>query len=145
MLVSSILARKGSFVATIRGDAPLAEASRALALHGIGALVVSSDGTTVEGLISEKHLAHSLATHGSAAPLLDVRIVMDTDIPTCAPTDTCDHLMAVMTEERSRHLPVVDGQAELLGIISIGDVVRERVEELQDETRVLHEYIHTGR
>lgn len=145
MLVSSILARKGHFVATIRGDAPLAEASRALARHGIGALVVSDDDVTVQGIISERDLAHALSTHGSAAPLLDVRAVMTRDVTTCSPHDTCDHLMAVMTERRSRHLPVLDSQSHLVGIISIGDVVRDRVDELQTETQVLHEYIQSGR
>lgn len=144
MRVHSILHRKGCFVATIRPEATVLDASRALRSHGVGALVVSGDATTVEGILSERDLARSLADHGPSALELRVTALMTREVRTCSPHDTVDGLAAVMTEHRIRHLPVLDG-GHLVGIISIGDVVKHRLDELQQEAQTLHEYLESGR
>jgi CBS-domain-containing membrane protein len=143
--IQSILAQKGSFVAWVVPDATVFEASRLLQQHGVGALLVSTDGATFEGILSERDIARSVADHGERALGLGVRELMTSDVRTCSPTATVDQLMAVMTEHRIRHIPVVDDAGVLAGIISIGDVVKHRVNELEQETRTLHEYIETGR
>lgn len=144
MRVATILDNKGSTVATISGAATLAEAAGELRLRGVGALVVSIDGTTIEGIVSERDVVRRLAEKGAQALDEPVSSVMSAEVRTCDPSDTCDDLMRVMTEHRMRHLPVVvDGR--LSGIISIGDVVKHRVSELEQESVALHEYIATGR
>lgn len=143
MRIQSILRRKGSFVASIRPDATVFDASRALRSHGVGALVVSSDSRRVEGILSERDIARALAEHGATAVGLEVRDLMTRDVRTCEPGDTVDELAAVMTEYRIRHLPVVE-DGELAGMISIGDVVKHRLDELEQETRTLHDYLETG-
>ena len=144
MRVSGILASKGSSVATIAPQASVAEAADELRRQGIGALVVSRDGASIDGIISERDVVYRVAESGRQVLDQPVASIMSTEVRTCAPDDTCDELMRVMTEERTRHLPVsVDGK--LSGIVSIGDVVKRRVTELEDETRHLHDYIVTGR
>ena len=144
MRVSGILASKGTTVATIAPQASIAEAADELRRHGIGALVVSSDGRSVDGIISERDIVLRLSEAGGDVLGQPVSAVMTSEVQTCALDDTCDELMRVMTEQRTRHLPVVT-QGELAGIVSIGDVVKRRVTELEDETRHLHDYIVTGR
>ena len=144
MQVSEILRRKGDDVATVPPDATVAFAVEQLRQWGVGALVVTSDGTTIEGIVSERDIVRALG--GPTRTLLDqtVRSIMTTEVFTCSPEDRVDRLMAMMTDNRVRHLPVaVDGR--LGGIISIGDVVKSRVTELEDETRALEDYIHHGR
>jgi CBS domain-containing protein len=143
MLVRTILQHKGSWVATIAPSDTIAEAARALAEHDVGALVVSTDGQTIEGILSERDIVRELAVDSDVRSR-SVAELMTGDVMTCGPDATVDSLMAVMTDERVRHLPIVDDGA-LVGIISIGDVVKHRVRELQDETQVLHDYIETGR
>lgn len=144
MRVSTILDEKGSTVATISGAATLAEAAGELRLRGVGALVVSMDGSTIEGIISERDLVRRLAEKGAQALDEPVSSVMSTEVRTCDPSDICEDLMRTMTEHRMRHLPVVtDGS--LSGIISIGDVVKHRLSELEEESEALHDYIATGR
>lgn len=144
MRVATILGQKGSTVATIRAESTLADAAAELRLRGVGALVVSSDGRTIEGIISERDIVLRLAERGEAALSEPVATSMTREVRTCAPNDTCDQLMVVMTEHRMRHLPVlVDGA--LNGIVSIGDIVKARVGELEAEARTLHDYITTGR
>lgn len=144
MRVRSILSAKGTEVATIDADATLGDVAASLAEHGIGALVVSADGRRVDGIVSERDLARALATHGARALELRVAGVMATGVLTCRPNDLVQHLMGVMTEERVRHLPVVDG-GELVGIVSIGDVVKHCFDELQTESQALQEYLYSGR
>ncbi|MFV0317349.1 MAG: CBS domain-containing protein [Microthrixaceae bacterium] len=144
MRVAMILENKGSNVATIAGGATLAEAAGELRLRGVGALVVSIDGISIEGIVSERDIVRRLAERGAQALDEPVSQVMTSEVRTCDPADTCDDLMRVMTEYRMRHLPVVvDGS--LSGIVSIGDVVKHRVGELEAEAEALHEYIATGR
>jgi CBS domain-containing protein len=144
--IRSILSRKGSFVASVLAEADLREASRLLAEHGVGALVVSADGRRIDGILSERDVARALAEHGDRAPALTVAQVMTADVRTCSPHTSVDELMIVMTEHRIRHLPVLDDDTgEMVGIVSIGDVVKHRVHELEQEAQTLHEYIELGR
>ncbi len=144
MRVATILENKGSTVATISGTTSLAEAAGELRLRGVGALVVSTDGQSIEGIISERDVVRRLAERGAQALEELVSDAMTSPVRTCQLSDTCDDLMRVMTEHRMRHLPVVVN-AELRGIISIGDVVKHRVNELEAESEALHDYIASGR
>ncbi len=144
MRVSGILADKGDDVATITSTATLADAAAQLRERGVGALVVSADGRGIDGIVSERDVVLRLAADGADALTTPVEQVMTREVRTCAPDDSAEDLMRQMTEHRARHLPVVvDGT--LCGIVSIGDVVKWRVTELEDETRHLHDYITTGR
>lgn len=144
MRVATILSGKGSTVATIDTTATLADAAAELRLRGVGALVVSRDGRGVQGIISERDIVRRLAERGQQSLHERVGEVMTVHVQTCQPDDTSEHLMSVMTEHRVRHLPVVVDGA-LCGLVSIGDIVKARLHELEDETRTLHDYITTGR
>lgn len=143
MHVAQILGRKGTSVATVAPTDTVTEAVRLLAEKGLGALVVSADGRSIDGILSERDIVRSLGTEGTN--LLDVAVsqIMTASVRTCDPGDTVEKLMSLMTEHRIRHLPVeVDG--ELAGIVSIGDVVKERVTELEDESRQITDYIQSS-
>lgn len=144
MNVSDLLRRKGAEVALIAPDATLADVASVLAVRHIGALVVSSDGTTIAGIISERDVVRHVAEHGEASLSTTVEAVMTTAVRTCERSDHLEDLMAVMTEHRIRHLPV-ETNGQLDGIVSIGDVVKYRVEALEAERRALTDYIQTGR
>jgi CBS domain-containing protein len=144
MLIDSILQAKGRTVATIDPEASMGDAARALAVHGIGALVVSSDGERIEGILSERDIARAIGARGADALGERVRDLMTSDVTTCTGRDTVDGLMEVMTARRIRHLPVVEDD-RLAGIVSIGDVVKHRLDELKTETQTLHDYIALGR
>ena len=145
MNVQSILGVKGADVATVGQGASLADAAAQLRDRGIGALVVSDDGVHIDGILSERDIVRALAAHGAGALGRTVGSVMSTDVVTCACEDSVHALMASMTERRIRHLPVVDPSQELAGIISIGDVVKARLGELEHENQALFEYITQGR
>jgi CBS domain-containing protein len=139
--ISALLAGKGNSVATITGDLTVATAVDTLRAHRVGALVVSSDGNHIDGIVSERDIVRGLADQHGA--LLDepVRSIMTEKVFTCSPDDDVELLMAVMTERRIRHVPVVkDGI--LAGIISIGDVVKSRIDELEKDRKELVEYIN---
>jgi CBS domain-containing protein len=144
MNVQSIIGGKNPVVATITQTATLREAVAQLTERRIGALVVSGDGKAIEGIISERDIVRAASHSGPSA--LDGRVgsVMSTDVVTCSAGDGVDRLMALMTERRIRHLPVVDERGQLAGIVSIGDVVKARLSELEQENHALSEYI-TGR
>ena len=140
MQVNDIISRKGSMVATIAPERPVSEVVEVLRAHEVGALVVSSDGSSIEGIISERDIVRRLASAGGRLPDLSVADVMTADVHTCSPQDTLAELMEVMTTQRIRHLPcAVDGR--MCGIVSIGDVVKGRLTELEDESKRLHDYI----
>jgi CBS domain-containing protein len=145
MNVETILSIKGADVATIHKDSTLADAAAGMRDHRVGALVVSADGRHIDGIVSERDVVRALADHGSGALSRSVRSVMSTAVVTCGAKDSVDALMATMTERRIRHLPVVDGDGLLTGIISIGDVVKARVGELELDNQALVEYLHQGR
>jgi CBS domain-containing protein len=120
------------------------EAARDLARHGVGALVVSADGQHIDGILSERDIARAVGVHGAEALGRRVDELMTSEVTTCSMRDTVDQLAEIMTARRVRHLPVVhDGR--LAGIVSIGDIVKHRLDELQIEARTLHDYISSGR
>lgn len=142
--VGDLLAAKGSEVATVGADAAVTDALRRLSERGVGALVVSDDGQRIAGIVSERDVVRALAAHGAAALDGPVRELMTAEVRTCDPDTTVDELMALMTDRRIRHVPVVV-DAVLAGIVSIGDVVKHRIVELETETRTMHDYIRHGR
>jgi len=141
MHVHSILTVKGTAVATISPSATLADATAALRDHGVGALVVSADGSTIAGIVSERDVVRALAAHGGSTLGRDVSSAMSATVTTCRADDTVDRLMEEMTDKRIRHVPVVDDAGALAGIISIGDVVKARVGQLEIENNQLADYI----
>lgn len=143
MRISDILRHKGSGVQTVRGDATVADLLARLSNHNVGALVVSDDGETVAGIVSERDVVRRLHVEGANILHHRVRDIMTSDVATCGPAHAVDDLMRLMTERRIRHVPVlVDGR--LAGIVSIGDVVLHRVGELEDERHQLESYISGG-
>jgi len=140
MLVGAILSRKGADVFTIDPDATVADAVEELRVHHCGALIVSSDGVVVTGIVSERDVVRQLAEHGHEVLDRPVASVMTGDVVTCTPADTTEQLMALVTDRRIRHVPVIDAD-RLAGVVSIGDIVAARVSELEDETQLLHDYI----
>ena len=138
MKVESILKSKGRDVQTVASDLSLVLAVHQLSTRGIGALIVSEDGRRVDGLLSEREVVRGLAKHGAALLDLRVRDIMARTVPVCSSQDTIRDAMAEMTRSRNRHLPVVDDGA-LCGLISIGDVVKHRLEELELEALVLRD------
>jgi CBS domain-containing protein len=140
MRIGDIIEQKGGSVATIDGDATVAEAVAELARHGIGALVVSSDGLHIEGIVSERDVVRHLGRQQK--DLLDkpVRDIMTTQVHTVGEDGDVGAVMSTMTNERIRHLPVTrDGV--LVGIVSIGDVVKHTIEQLQLDRKLLEDYI----
>ena len=142
MQISQLLRRKGHEVATIPGSETVRAALAALADKGIGALVVSSDGRHVEGIVSERDVARGLHDRGAGLLAEPVSSVMTAQVHTCPPGASVHDLARTMTDKRVRHVPVVvDG--ELVGIVSIGDVVKARLDELEEERKQLVDYIQT--
>ncbi len=148
MKISSILATKGADTVTIVPDATVAELIYLLAQHKIGAVVASVDGTSIDGIVSERDVVRAMAADPDAGRTGGVRpksvsAIMSADVITIGPGDTVDDAMALMTDRRFRHLPVaVDGK--LVGIVSIGDVVKARLEALEEERAALVDYVTRG-
>jgi CBS domain-containing protein len=128
---------------TTRPDATVAEVASLLKARRIGAVVVTDAAGGLCGIVSERDLACGLADHG--ARLLEMRVsqLMTGDVVTCSPEDGIGQLMHTMTERRFRHLPVIE-DGRMIGIISIGDVVKHRLQELEAETNLLQDYIAGG-
>jgi CBS domain-containing protein len=144
MKVENILESKGWAVETIAPGATMAHAIHRLTTAGIGALVVSEDGDSVLGTISERDIVWALSRRGPEILELQVHDCMTRGGPVCAPADTIQDAMAEMTRRRQRHLPVLrDGK--LCGLISLGDVVKNRLDELELETNVLRDAYITRR
>ena len=140
MNVQTILRAKGNAVATIRPNETVGAAVKELISRNIGALVVSEDGESVDGIISERDIVHGLADHGAALLSLDVAQMMTRRVAICELSDSVDQLMAEMTNRRIRHFPVVqDGR--LRGIVSIGDLVKNRLDEVEYEASSLRSFI----
>jgi CBS domain-containing protein len=140
MNVESILRNKGARVTTIAPEARIADAVATLHGNKIGALVVSRDGSDAEGILSERDIVGALADHGARALDLPVAEVMSRHVITCRRDDTIADLAALMTERRIRHLPVVE-DGKLVGIVSIGDVVKQRIDEVEGEASSMREFI----
>jgi len=142
--VEGLLRNKGDDVATVAPSATVGVVVAALAEHKVGALVVSEDGQRVDGIVSERDVVRALAEHGGDALDREVATIMTTKVVTCDLSTTVDELSTLMTEGRYRHVPVVVDGA-LAGIVSIGDVVKSHIKDLEDEKQTLHEYISGGR
>jgi CBS domain-containing protein len=140
MNVISILRQKGRAVTTANPNATLLEVANKLAAKRIGAIVVIGAGGEVAGIVSERDIIRALATSGAECLTRPVAETMTKQVVTCQETDTLDELMAMMTERRFRHLPVVTDGA-LVGIVSIGDVVKHHVAEVEMEATAMRDYI----
>ena len=144
MKVETILKAKGHSVETIRPDATIDLAVRRLAAKGIGALVVSTDDRRLEGVLSERDVVRALVRHGPRALETRVGDVMSKVVPVCTPGTSIRDAMAEMTRSRHRHLPVVE-DGVLRGLLSIGDVVKHRLEEMELEASALRDAYIVGR
>ena len=140
MRIADILAHKGSSVATIGRQVSVSDAVAELARRGIGALVVSPDGVHIDGIVSERDIVRRLDRLGASLLGTTVASIMSTPVFTCSPDDTPEDVMATMTNRRVRHMPVMD-DGRLCGLVSIGDVVKSRIEALEADHKVLVEYI----
>lgn len=140
MQLSTILSSKGDFVATITPESTVGHLVSALAQHHVGALVVSRDGRQVDGIVSERDVVRSL-TQGQEALSRTVAEIMTDRVFTARPQAHVDELLQVMTDNRFRHIPVTDDDGTLIGIVSIGDIVKMRLGELEGERAALMEYI----
>jgi CBS domain-containing protein len=140
MNVDTILRAKGDTVTLVTPQASITEAVSVLRREGIGALVVSRDGVTVDGILSERDIIHGLARLGPQVSDARVEQLMTRRVFTCTPRDSIADLMAEMTKRRIRHIPVLQ-DGELAGIISIGDVVKARLDEMEYETSSLRSFI----
>lgn len=139
MQISAVLQNKGSQVVTTAPASTVRELVALLAEHNVGAVVVSADGSSIDGIVSERDIVRHLGTNPA---ILDstVETIMTTVVASCTPEDTADELMRLMTEYRVRHIPVLSA-GTLAGIISIGDVVKTRISELEFEREQLEHYI----
>jgi CBS domain-containing protein len=141
MDIESILAVKGRQVRTIRPDAKVAEAVRRMHAERVGALVVSEDGAMIGGIISDRGIMNAIAERGVEVMHDTVASMMTHEVFTCTAQDHVSAIMALMTERRIRHIPVLDGNGRLNGLVSIGDVVKHRLDEIQLEAESMREYI----
>lgn len=142
MKIEDIVAKKGSEVVTISASASIVDLVGLLAERNIGGVVVSADGRTIDGIITERDVVRRLATEGASVLQRTVGDLMTSQVLTCQPGDTLEETAHTMTYSRIRHLPVAKG-GELAGIVSIGDVVKYRIDQLTDERNHLLEYLHT--
>lgn len=140
MKVDIVLKAKGPTVETIRSDQSIVMALHKLSALGIGALVVSEDGKRLDGLIGERDVVRALNKHGARLMDLTVGDVMSKSFPVCSTGDTLKHVMEQMTRTRNRHVPVVE-DGSLCGLVSIGDVVKHLVEEVELESKVMRDYV----
>ncbi|HEY4635777.1 MAG TPA: CBS domain-containing protein [Rhodospirillales bacterium] len=140
MTVQNILNEKGTKVATVRPHETIGTLVHKLKLENIGSVVVSQDGKRVDGIISERDIVRGLAAHGAELLAMRVDKLMIRDVLTCAPEDSVKDVMQTMTSRRVRHLPVVE-KGKMVGVVSIGDVVKDRLQDVEMEARVLRDYI----
>jgi CBS domain-containing protein len=142
MRIADVLRNKGAAVVTIHPDATVQELVAGLAEQNIGAMVVVGDEGVV-GIVSERDVVRQMHTHGASALNRPVSKIMTSTVATCTKADTVDAISVLMTKNRVRHVPVLDGK-KLIGIVSIGDVVKTRMEELEAEQQQLQSYITQG-
>ena len=144
MTIESILKRKGSYVATIAPEASIKRAADWLSAKNIGALVVVTSENAVLGLISEREIVHAFSRYGETAASMPVKEIMRHGVTTVSPDESVNRVMNLMTHHRVRHMPVLRG-GKLAGIVSIGDVVKHRLEDLELETNVLRDVYNAAR
>jgi CBS domain-containing protein len=139
--VSDVLRSKGSEVITIKPDETISGLLALLAEHRIGAVVVSTDGSSVEGIVSERDIVRHLHSSGTSVLEATVSQIMTSEVTTGTADDNIADLAGTMTEQRVRHVPIVDREGRLAAIVSIGDIVKHRLSELQSERDQLRDYI----
>ena len=142
MKISSIIS--GKRVETISASATIHDLVNALNIHHVGALVVSSDGNKIDGIVSERDVVRAMPGKLDHLVEMHVRDIMTAEVHTCTADTTVAELMTMMTEHRIRHVPVVDGDGALLSIVSIGDVVKNYVQEIDSERTALRDYVASG-
>jgi CBS domain-containing protein len=142
MRIRDILQTKGSDVVVIAPGSSVRDLVALLEQHNLGAVIVSSDGTTMDGIVSERDVVRRLASDEGVLSA-SVSELMTEVVHTCHPEDSVESLMSTMTDHRIRHLPVVDAEGRLSGIVSIGDVVKSTITQLQFERDRLQEYVTT--
>jgi len=142
MLVANMLTDKGNRVATVKSSDLVSSATKMLKSERVGALVVSDDGTTIAGIISERDIVRALANDPDVQTRT-IASIMTSNVITCRTGDDVGELMKLMTEHRIRHIPVAEN-GNMIGIISIGDVVKHRLSELESEADAMRAYIATG-
>ncbi len=140
MRVKNILSAKGDHVTKVRSTDSIHTTLLRLQTHNIGALVVSDDDETVSGIISERDLVRAMVQHGASLLDLAVADLMTRRVETCSPEDDIEDVMDTMTNGRFRHMPVME-EGRIVGVVSIGDLVKHRMRELVDETKALREYV----
>ena len=133
----------GKRVETISESATLHDLVNALNVHHVGALVVSPDGKKVDGIVSERDVVRAMPGKLDEIAGMRVRDLMTSEVITCSPNSTVAELMTVMTERRIRHIPVVDETGNLVSIVSIGDVVKAYISDLQSEQKALNDYLNS--
>jgi len=143
MYVDTILKKKGDTVITVAPNCLVSEAAQTLHEKRIGAALVQDAAGNIVGILSERDIVRGVALKHEACLDMTVRELMTHPLVTCAPTDSIEQIMELMTERRVRHLPVMD-DGDLIGIISIGDVVKQRISEIEHESRALKQYIAAG-
>jgi len=143
MNVKTILTVKGSDIVGIEPNADLAAAAQLLSKHRIGAVVIRGAGGRIAGILSERDIVRALSEHGAGAFTLPVSQVMTRSVATCAEDDSIASIMERMTEGKFRHMPVL-AKGELIGLVSIGDVVKQRVGEIEQESEAMRDYIRTA-
>lgn len=141
MQVGQIIRRKGGEVASVAPGMPATEIATILRHRGIGAVLVLETGGKLAGIVSERDIVHALAEHARGVADLTAADLMTTDVQTCKPAHEIDQVMRIMTDKRFRHLPVMDS-GRLIGVISIGDAVKSRIEELEHERNALESFVH---
>jgi CBS domain-containing protein len=144
MTIESILKRKGTDVTTIAPEASIKRAADWLSAKNIGALVVVTSENAVLGLISEREIVHAFSRYGETAASMPVKEIMRHGVTTVSPDESVNRVMNLMTHQRVRHMPVLRG-GKLAGIVSIGDVVKHRLEDLELETNVLRDVYNAAR
>ena len=138
MKIADVLKGKGSSVVTTRPDSTVDTVIRRMRLERIGAVIISPDGKSIIGILSERDIVRALAEHGAALLAYKTQDLMTREVVTCSREDTLQSVMVKMTQRRIRHLPVVE-QGRLAGIVSIGDAVKSRLEEVELEANVLRD------
>jgi len=141
MRISRILETKGTFVATVSPDCLVSDLLATLAEHRIGAVLVVENGHDIRGMVSERDVVRALNTDGVDALARSVSSLMTELVATCTPSASIEEIAVMMTENRVRHVPVLDDEGELLGIVSIGDVVKARIDQLEHDRKNLIDYI----
>lgn len=144
MIVKAILQTKGNKVLTIDPDATVGDAAGVMSANRVGALLVVEDGGRVAGVFSERDIVRGMAANTGGVHSMQVRDLMSRNVLTCSPEDSLEHIMGMMTNHRVRHLPVME-QGKLVGIITIGDVVKNRLDEANMEVDSLRNYVAVSR